>query len=38
VLAAIHNQDEITSMFVALAFGGISLIFAASIEKSISGT
>lgn len=33
VLAAIHNQDEITSMFVALAFGGISLIFAASIDK-----
>lgn len=33
VLAAIHNQDEITSMFVALAFGGISLIFAASAEK-----
>ncbi len=35
VLAAIHNQDEITSMFVALAFSGISLIFAASasIEK-----
>jgi uncharacterized membrane protein YphA (DoxX/SURF4 family) len=33
VLAAIHNQDEITSMFVALAFGGISLIFAASTEK-----
>src|SRR5262249_1942889 len=23
VLAATHNQDEITSMFVALAFGGI---------------
>jgi uncharacterized membrane protein YphA (DoxX/SURF4 family) len=33
VLAAIHNQDEITSMFVALAFGGTSLIFAASSEK-----
>jgi uncharacterized membrane protein YphA (DoxX/SURF4 family) len=33
VLAAIHNQDEITSMFVALAFGGISLIFAAASEK-----
>jgi len=33
VLGAIHNQDEITSMFVALAFGGISLIFAASAEK-----
>jgi uncharacterized membrane protein YphA (DoxX/SURF4 family) len=33
VLAAIHNQDEITSMFVALAFSGISLIFAASTEK-----
>ncbi len=35
VLAAIHNQDEITSMFIALAFSGISLIFAAStsIEK-----
>ena len=33
VLAAIHNQDEITSMFVALAFGGISLIFAAATEK-----
>jgi uncharacterized membrane protein YphA (DoxX/SURF4 family) len=33
VLAAIHNQDEITSMFVALAFSGISLIFAASAEK-----
>jgi uncharacterized membrane protein YphA (DoxX/SURF4 family) len=31
VLAAIHNQDEITSMFVALAFSGISLIFAASV-------
>jgi uncharacterized membrane protein YphA (DoxX/SURF4 family) len=30
VLAAIHNQDEITSMFVALAFGGTSLVFAAS--------
>ncbi len=33
VLGAIHNQDEITSMFVALAFSGISLIFAASTEK-----
>jgi uncharacterized membrane protein YphA (DoxX/SURF4 family) len=33
VLAAIHNQDEITSMFVALAFGGISLVFAAASEK-----
>jgi uncharacterized membrane protein YphA (DoxX/SURF4 family) len=33
VLAAIHNQDEITSMFIALAFSGISLIFAASTEK-----
>ena len=35
VLAAMHNQDEITSMFIALAFSGISLIFAASasIEK-----
>jgi uncharacterized membrane protein YphA (DoxX/SURF4 family) len=36
VLAAIHNQDEITSMFVALAFGGISLIFAASTDKTAS--
>jgi uncharacterized membrane protein YphA (DoxX/SURF4 family) len=34
VLAAIHNQDEITSMFVALAFAGISLTFAASTENS----
>ena len=33
VLAAIHNQDEITSMFIALAFGGVSLIFAAASEK-----
>jgi uncharacterized membrane protein YphA (DoxX/SURF4 family) len=33
VLAAIHNQDEITSMFVALAFSGISLVLAASTEK-----
>ena len=33
VLAVIHNQDEITSMFVALAFSGISLIFAVSTEK-----
>jgi uncharacterized membrane protein YphA (DoxX/SURF4 family) len=33
VLAAIHNQDEITSMFIALAFGGISLVFAATTEK-----
>jgi uncharacterized membrane protein YphA (DoxX/SURF4 family) len=33
VLAAIHNQDEITSMFVALAFSGISLIFAASVSR-----
>ncbi len=33
VLAAIHNQDEITSMFMALAFGGISLIFAASVPS-----
>lgn len=32
VLAAIHNQDEITSMFVALAFGGISMIFTASTD------
>ena len=32
VLAAMHNQDEITSMFVALAFSGISLIFAASVS------
>jgi uncharacterized membrane protein YphA (DoxX/SURF4 family) len=38
VLAAIHNQDEITSMFVALAFAGVSLIFAASTEKSIPAT
>ncbi|HUE43233.1 MAG TPA: hypothetical protein VMP12_06695 [Candidatus Sulfotelmatobacter sp.] len=30
VLAAIRNQDELTSMFVALAFSGISLMFAAS--------
>jgi uncharacterized membrane protein YphA (DoxX/SURF4 family) len=33
VLSAMHNQDEITSMFVALAFSGISLIFAAASEK-----
>lgn len=33
VLAAIHNADELTSMFVALAFSGISLVFAASTEK-----
>ena len=33
VLAAIHNQDELTSMFVALAFSGISVIFAASTAK-----
>lgn len=33
VLAAIHNADELTSMFVALAFSGISLIFAAASEK-----
>ena len=35
VLSAIYNQDEITSMFIALAFSGIALIFAASasIEK-----
>jgi uncharacterized membrane protein YphA (DoxX/SURF4 family) len=32
VLAAIHNQDEITSMFVALAFSGISLILTASVS------
>jgi uncharacterized membrane protein YphA (DoxX/SURF4 family) len=30
VLAAIRNPDELTSMFVALAFSGISLIFAAA--------
>lgn len=30
VLAAIHNQDELMSMFVALAFSGVSLIFAAA--------
>ncbi|HEY2822911.1 MAG TPA: hypothetical protein VGJ06_17830 [Candidatus Acidoferrum sp.] len=33
VLAAIHNADELTSMFVALAFSGISFIFAAAGEK-----
>ncbi len=32
VLAAMRNQDEITSMFIALAFSGISLIFAASMS------
>jgi len=27
VLAQIHNQDELTSLLVALAFGGSSFIF-----------
>ncbi len=36
VLAAIHNQDEITSMFVALAFGGISMILAASAKNQLA--
>jgi uncharacterized membrane protein YphA (DoxX/SURF4 family) len=30
VLAAIHNQDELTSLFVALAFSGASFILAAA--------
>jgi uncharacterized membrane protein len=30
VLAAIHNQDELTSLFVALAFSGASFIFVAA--------
>jgi uncharacterized membrane protein YphA (DoxX/SURF4 family) len=33
VLAAIHNQDELTSMFVALAFSGVSFIFAAAEQR-----
>jgi uncharacterized membrane protein YphA (DoxX/SURF4 family) len=32
VLAAIHNQDELTSLFVALAFSGSSFIFAANLS------
>jgi len=32
VLAAIHNHDELTSLFVALAFSGSSFIFAAALS------
>jgi uncharacterized membrane protein YphA (DoxX/SURF4 family) len=32
VFAAIHNQDELTSLFVALAFSGSSFIFAAALS------
>jgi uncharacterized membrane protein len=32
VFAAIHNQDEWTSLFVALAFSGSSFIFAAALS------
>jgi uncharacterized membrane protein YphA (DoxX/SURF4 family) len=32
VFAAIHNQDESTSLFVALAFSGSSFIFAAALS------
>jgi uncharacterized membrane protein YphA (DoxX/SURF4 family) len=32
VFAAIHNQDEWTSLFVALAFSGSSVIFAAALS------
>ncbi len=32
VLAAIHNPDELTSLFVALAFSGSSFIFAAALS------
>jgi uncharacterized membrane protein len=34
VFAAIHNQDELTSLFVALAFSGSSFIFAEVIAES----
>jgi uncharacterized membrane protein len=34
VLAHIHNQDELTSLFVALAFSGASFIFAAAIKSN----
>jgi uncharacterized membrane protein YphA (DoxX/SURF4 family) len=32
VFAAIHNQDELTSLFVAMAFSGSSFIFAAALS------
>jgi uncharacterized membrane protein YphA (DoxX/SURF4 family) len=32
VFPAIHNQDELTSLFVALAFSGSSFIFAAALS------
>jgi hypothetical protein len=33
VLSQLHNQDELTSLFVALAFSGSSLIFAAASKQ-----
>jgi uncharacterized membrane protein YphA (DoxX/SURF4 family) len=38
VFAAIHNQDELTSLFVALAFSGSSFIFAAALSGCIPKT
>ncbi len=38
VLANLHNQDELTSLFVALAFSGRAFIFAAAIPGCIPAT
>jgi len=38
VLAAIHNQDELTSLFVALAFGGAALVLAESLANRKGST
>jgi uncharacterized membrane protein YphA (DoxX/SURF4 family) len=38
VLANLHNQDELTSLFVALAFSGSAFIFAAAIPGCIPTT
>jgi uncharacterized membrane protein YphA (DoxX/SURF4 family) len=38
VFAAIHNQDELTSLFVALAFSGSSFILAATLPGGIAKT
>jgi hypothetical protein len=38
VLANLHNQDELTSLFVALVFSGRAFIFAAAIPGCIPAT
>jgi len=36
VFAQIHNQDELTSLFVALAFSGGSFVIAGAVSKDQS--